>query len=493
MCKPSGKRKRQHPLWIIFEMGMSIREVIFPVLIFFIFNARNEALWVKLGSIALILYIIYRIVAIIFQWKNHTYLFTDNNIEVVEGRFVVNKRYIALNRIQSYQQHTSFFHRLFKLTSLTILTGSSADNATIKLPMISIVEAEKIKELLKEYELRKQATAVSIDKKERSLPDNRKKHYRISFKEIIIISLTSLYFLAIFPILLSIYFKIDEIFSLDSFTNKAFAFLTQSWITIAIITIIAIGLAVISGIIITYLRYGNYEVFSDERQIYISKGVLNKTNYTIPRDKINGVTIERSFTRRFFRIVSVRFVTLGDLFDEVELETDVLFPFINDKKVKKLLPEIIPQFNIQEEMKSLPKKSLFVNLIQPSYLLVIVTFLVFFFWPEYWFIPLVLFVLIVLIRIVKTYQTKYIQMDQFIQFQTGAFSTELFNTRREKIDEIEIEQSWIEQKLQLATVTITSRAKPIYVSRIEHIPQQSAFGYYHWYKEEAQKIENERQ
>src|SRR5690625_3177468 len=326
-------RKRQHPLWILYEFCLSIREVIFPIFIVFFFNYQNNALWVKLGSFGLIIYVGYRLLTIIFQWKNHTYLFTDQNIEVFEGRFIATKRYVALNRVQSYQQHTSFFHRLFKLTSLTILTGTSSDNATVKLAMISSDEAERIKALLKEYDL--ETTMFTLENEQ---PNQTKKHYQISFQEILLISFTSLYFLAIFPLLLSFYFKIDDIFSLDSFTSKVYTFLTESWAVSGLIALVVILIAIISGIIITYLRFGNYEVTSDHKNIYISKGIVTKTNYTIPKGKINGILIEKAFTRRPFRIVRVKFVRMGELFDEMELETDILFPFINEKRAKKLLP-----------------------------------------------------------------------------------------------------------------------------------------------------------
>ncbi|MEI3614058.1 PH domain-containing protein [Pseudogracilibacillus sp. SO30301A] len=473
---------RQHPLWILYQIGLSVKEVIIPVLIFFVFNIRNEALWVKLGSIALILYIIFRIVTIIFQWKNHTYLFTDKHVEVREGRFVSNKRYIALNRIQSHQQQTSIFHRLFGLTSLSLITGTSSDNAVIKFEMISSKEAERIKRIIQE---KKQNTPEEIELNETPAKDKRKLHYKISFREIFLIALTSIYVIAIFPVLVSIYLKIDEIFKLETVALQVFSFLTDSWMLITITLLFLIVFAIGSGVIITYLRFGNYQVSSDHEQIYISRGIFNKTFYTIPREKINGLLIEKTIPRRFFNVVKVKVVSLGDLFDESEMETDTLFPFIGESKLKELLPEILPSFKLQEEMNPLPKQALFVNLIQPSYLLVIVTFFIFFFWPEFWFVPVIYAFSLIFYRIAKTYLTKYAQTEKWIQLQTGVLVTETFLTKREKVDELEVNQSWIEQQLRLATISITSRAKPIHISTLEHLPVETAIEYYLWFKQEA--------
>src|SRR5690606_36851908 len=147
---------------------------------------------------------------------------------------------------------------------------------------------------------------------------------------------------------------------------------------------------------------GKYIVSSDHHNIYISKGILNTTNYTIPRNKINGLVIKKTFPRRLFHIVRVELVSLGDSLSEENVDTDTLFPFISEKRLKNLLNEVIPEYRIAENLHSLPKEAYFVNLIQPSYSLVIVTFFVFFFWPEYWFIPLAFFLWLVFYRILKT-------------------------------------------------------------------------------------------
>lgn len=482
--KMANKRKRQHPLWIILKIGSSIREVIIPIIYFFIINLKSDSSFVKYGSIALIIYMVYRIITILLEWKNNTYLFTEKNLELIEGRLVSKKRYISLSRIQSVQQHTSFLHRLFKLTSLNITTGTTGDNATVKLEMITVNEANDIQNELNKRKLKENEEV--IEEKLSSLSEIQQpvEHYKMTLTEIIIISVTSLYFLASIPIIMSIYFKVEDIFSLDQYTGQLFAILKGSWILIG--TIIAIGLLVLTciGIVVTYIRYGNYTVSSDHERIFITRGVFTKTSFSIPKDKVNGITINKGFIRRLFNIVEVELVIVGDLLDETELKTNILFPFISERRAKRLLPQILPTFKMNEEMKPLPSQSLFVILIRPSYLLVIVTVLVFFFWPEYWFVPLALVILIIFSRILEFKRSKYKVDDNYIQMETGSFSTTLFITKREKIDKFAINESWIEQKLGLATLSITTRGQPIYNAKMSHIPVKESYFYYDWYIKE---------
>src|SRR5690625_3571633 len=192
-----NERKRQHPLWIILKIGLSIREVIIPIIYFFIINLGSKSNFVKYGSIALIVYIIIRIITILLEWRNNTYLFTDHKLELNEGRLISKKRYITLNRVQSVQQHTSFLHRLFNLTSLNISTGTTGDNATVQLEMITLEEAEKITNQLNEKIQQKEYKETEVRKhNEQTLTT----HYKMSLNEIILISITSLYFLAAIPI-----------------------------------------------------------------------------------------------------------------------------------------------------------------------------------------------------------------------------------------------------------------------------------------------------
>src|SRR5699024_608399 len=100
---------------------------------------------------------------------------------------------------------------------------------------------------------------------------------------------------------------------------------------------------------------------------------------------INGIIIKKPFFRRLFGIVEVQIITLGDLFDNEETQTDVLFPFINLTLASRLIEEILPDYKIKKSMNQLPKKSMLLTLIKPSYFFLILVVLTYYFYPEFWF------------------------------------------------------------------------------------------------------------
>src|SRR5690625_5755451 len=93
--------------------------------------------------------------------------------------FRSKKRYITLNKIQSIQEDKTLLHRMFGLTSLTIVTGTTGDNASVKLDALIPEDAEELNELLK-----REVETNIVNDNEHTLKEDQKTthHYSMSFK-----------------------------------------------------------------------------------------------------------------------------------------------------------------------------------------------------------------------------------------------------------------------------------------------------------------------
>ncbi len=469
--------KRQHPLWMFTRFIQVITQSILPFFFVIIVSPmHHEFPWIKYAVLLFVAFFFFRLFVIYFEWKNYTYLVTDTNLIINDGRLVSKKRYIPLNRIQSVQQTTPFIQKLIDLTTLNIVTGTSGENASIKISMLSLKEAELLQKQLERYINQETHSRPSENKQ-----DNRTLRYQMSFMEIFLFSITSLYFLAFIPIFFSLYTRVDNLINLETVTVSLYETFKRSLLLVFVLLFLAFFISFIIGLIITYLKYGNYTVSTDNKRIYIKRGVLSTSHFTIPKEKVNGILIKKSFFRRLFGICEVQLVTLGDVFEEEDSTTDILFPFINKKRAQRLISDVLPDYKIQTEMKGLPAQALFLNLISPSYLLVILTVLIFYFWPEFWFVPLIYLGFLMIQRIIKHYNSKYYYDESFIQIQTGSFSNELFVTKRSSIDEISFKQSWLEKALNVRSLLTFTRAKPLHLSAINHLPKHIADDLYTWY------------
>lgn len=479
------KPKRQEPLWMIILFVNRLKPFIIPLVFIFIVNFNSlQSMIIYAGSF-LILFVVINAVVSIFEWRNFTYLVANNNIEISDGRFIAKKRYITLNKIQSVQEDRTLLHRMFGLTSLTITTGTSGDNASVKLDALLPEDAEELKTLLKS-EVQSNALEAEYESESDQQP---KHHYSMSFKEILLISITSLYFLAFIPLAISGYFRLNNLFNIDDYTDTFVNLIKTSYLLIVLLIFGAFFISSLIGFIVTFLNYGKYEVTSNEERIYITKGILSTSHFSIPKDRINGIIIKKPLFRRLFGIVEVQIITLGDLFENEESQTDILFPFINLNLATNLINEILPDYTIEKNMNQLPIKSLFLTLIKPSYLFVIITALIFYFYPEYWFIPVIYLLFLFIQRVLEHYNSKYLISEKFIQMQVGSFSSELSILKKDNVDALALNESWLQRRFNLMTLKAMTRAKPIHTSFIIHLPKKTAINTYSWYAKSLHKDE----
>src|SRR5699024_12651245 len=84
-------------------------------------------------------------------------------------------------------------------------------------------------------------------------------------------------------------------------------------------------------------------------------------------------------------------------------------------------------------------------------------------------------------RIIEHFNSKYLISDEFIQMQTGSFSSELSILKKRNIDALALNESWIERKFDVATLRAMTRAKHVHTGKIIHLPKTIAINTYDRY------------
>lgn len=80
----------------------------------------------------------------------------------------------------------------------------------------------------------------------------------------------------------------------------------------------------------TYIKYGNYRIYSDDDRIYISRGVLDEVSFSISKEKVQAVEITQTLMKRILRIAEVKLTSAGQTGGgggDSSMETSSLFPF----------------------------------------------------------------------------------------------------------------------------------------------------------------------
>ncbi|AZB41948.1 hypothetical protein CEF21_06380 [Bacillus sp. FJAT-42376] len=467
-------QKRFHPAWLLAEFVSFFKNTWFIIVFLYVVKADQHTGWIMWGKYLFAAAAAGTLLYTVLKWLTHTYEMTDSSIVLREGVFVKSQRNVPFDRIQNTHTAANFLHRMLGMTSLTLETGTNEGESPATFSMITQQESAAILELVQNQK--------QHGDPERTAAPGKKIYFQSSRKDNIKAACTSLSFFALFPILLGLYTQIDDVFSLDESTRQAAGyFKNHLWLLVPLV-IGALVLSILVGYVQTAMKYGKYEIAADADRIYISKGMLSSSAFSIQKNRVQAIMIQQSLLKRVFGMAEIKLISAGSTGSE-ELETNSLYPFMAKREAYELLKQLLPAYQIEEEMSRLPKKVLLLRLIRPYYGTAAVGILLAIFKNEWLWITGVVFLIAILSRILNYAFTSYLRKGTFIQIRKGGFVNETFLTRRERIQQIEVSHSWLQRKFNTGTLQFTNRSKPVQVSTLEDLPREEVSEFYGWYKE----------
>ncbi|MFE4812044.1 PH domain-containing protein [Peribacillus simplex] len=478
--------KRLNPFKIPFEFWKLLKGNAFFIIMLYVLNFGSEKTYMKVLQIGFLVYLIWKVISIILKWYTYKYQIKEGTIYITSGLISKSYRTVPLHKVQNVQQRTTLFHKIFSLTSLTFETGMTGDQGTVPFEVISRREAERIEG---EYASKQEIPVIEVDIPEEQIaePTHEKTiHFTPTKQDVLKASFTSLSFLALIPILATLYNTLDDFTNLEN-AEGFLAKLLDTWWIIAIVLAGLICVAVAFGIVSTFVKYGKYEISSDHECIYIKKGVLDESAFSIQKEKVQAVEITQSIIKRLLGLAEVKLVSAGNTGDE-ELETNTLYPFLSIERAYGMVEEILPAYKVERSMKPLSKQAFKIRMLRPSFFWILTTLAIYYFKPSLWYISLILLVLIYSLRIMDYKNSRYLLNDEFIQFKSGSLETSLFITKRSKVIQIGVERSKLQKLFGLATIETINRSKPVHHTKLQDVSVEYADEFYTWYMGRTKNI-----
>ncbi|MBO1513576.1 PH domain-containing protein [Metabacillus bambusae] len=487
------KLKRYHPLLMLFDLSKLVKSSIFFAVFLFVIKAGYKSNFITYGRIIFIFAVGITLISIILKWFTHKYELDDQSFHLYKGIFRKSERTIPFSKIQNVKRHASLFHRIFNVTSISFETGMTGEVATVKFEVISLIEADRM-EAHSTSAVRDELATIPTNPK-----PNRTIHFKPTRKEILEASFTSLSFLFLIPLIGSFYFKMNEIFHVEEEAEGILSKLLSSWWMVTILIIVVVFTSAMFGIARTFFKYGKYEISSDQDRIYITKGVIEETAFSISKEKVQAIEIKQSIMKRLLGLAEVKLTSAGSLSSGEELlEINSLYPFLPIKRAYGIISEILPAYEVTEKMNRLPRTSLWVRMFKPSWLGLVVSGVLFYFKPTvlsveqaWWILSVGLFIIIYVLRLLDFLNTLYILNENFIQIKKGSWTTSLFISKRDKVIEVKVSRNIFQKLLGLATIGTINRAKPIQHAGVDDVPLVLADSFYKWYMGRRNEIEIE--
>ncbi len=240
--------------------------------------------------------------------------------EVNDGHLIVRKGFLSksvqevpLSSITSVDVSAKVFYRIFGAKKLTVDNGGNIASSESKISMIFCEsKADRLYEILTSH--RKDEIIAENREEDIRIPDDENMssvlHHRSPASELLIMGLLKSkgsMFLKLVAVGLAIYGALNTYLSwavdTEGLAEKASGLYFDLGLgigsSIIILTAIFFILSAAVGAVSSLVKYYNFTVKEDDKNLKISYGLLNKKDYVLPKDKISGFNFEQSLFMRF--------------------------------------------------------------------------------------------------------------------------------------------------------------------------------------------------
>lgn len=316
-----------------------------------IFKKLNEFnIGIKFNFLLLAILLLFLTVVIVYNyilWKATSFKVNNKTIEIYNNIFVKDKREFMLKNIANIGISQNIFERIFKLYRIRSYTN--AKNKMFCDFEIILKKADYLS-LLNKFKIN-------------ALPSINAKRIKFNFIDILRSSILSIPISSIIIIVNFILLIYNMISSKTIIKETLYDFLGL------IITLLGFVFPVIYSILKNVIKYIYYQIERHDENIILNFGLFTRKTYIIPIDKIKGIIIDVSLLSKIFRCYKINIINsgIGDNKNEIYM----LFPISSKKLCQKILNEILPEYDINNNYKMQPRETFVILISQILVLLLI--------------------------------------------------------------------------------------------------------------------------
>lgn len=444
--KMMSKPQRLHPAAIIFNFIRILKEGIYAIIIGFI-TFRGLSFVYFISALAAVLILLISISILI--WYRFTYQIEADELRIQYGIFVKKRRFISKHRIQSIDLTAGVIHRIFKLVKVEIDTASGS-GAEASLKAVTLTEGERVRSELKKT--RVEEVESGVEAKQPPRPS-----FTVSFKRLFLAGSTSG---SVGIILAFFFFGFSQ---LEQFIPESYYENTLTWIIgLSLTLIIGLGIIVLVllwlfGIAGTMIKYGHFMITKNEDELFITRGLLEKKQSTIPLGRIQAVGIQESIIRQPLGYVTVFAEVAGGMAGKGEDFSTMLHPMLKKTEVQAFLNEMLPEYAVgpDEISVKLPGRAQKYYMIRALLPIVLPLIAVLYFIPRFFWIPVIVMVLCGLLGYLRYRAGGYHIAGNCLIIRYRTFNKITMIMYHKRVQAFESMQHFIHRRERLATVKLS--------------------------------------
>ncbi|WP_217587370.1 PH domain-containing protein [Lentibacillus saliphilus] len=453
MCEP----KRLHPVTVIFNMIRFVKEAALGLLGIGVIAIKDGAFFYI--GIAVVVLITIIIVSSLLAWYRFTYEVSEDELRVKYGVFIRKKRYISKNRIQSIDLTQSVIHRIFGLVSVEIETAGSGSDKEASLKAVTYADGVNIRNQLKYGATTDTGDADAMSESEPVLTEDTPHVLhaeKVTFRQLFIAGTTS-GSLGVLLALGGIAFSELEQFIPEHVYDEAWGWIVAQSIAIIVALVGLIFFVLwLLGIAGTMIKYGNFTISRHADDLFITRGLLEKKQITIPLKRIQAIGFKQSLLRQPFGYGTVYAEIAGGSLDDNREFSTILFPIMKKKHVNRFLKNVLPETAVMPETyNSVPARS------RKFYVIRMILFPLALFVPvliyarSFWWVPGLLLVGACILGFKRHRDAGVQRENKWLHIRTRGFALNHVVMHHKRIQAFEKRQHLIQKHQALATMEVS--------------------------------------
>ena len=492
----SNKRYQLHWVTAVISVLKTLKDMIVPIVLLVFVNGVNDTGKWYLDYLTFLIFgflIITFFVTGIIKWKRYVYWFEDDELRIEYGLFVKKKRYIPFDRIQSLDYTEGILHRPFNLVKVNVETagGSASLKAEAELTAITKEAADMIEKEIAEAKKRKveldEGMEVSneVEVEEELLT---KSIFNMSSKSLLVLATTSGGIGLILSGVIVFLLQFIDVLPIEAIYKEVSIFIKSGMFIIAILAILS--LLVVWGISVgmTFLAYYGFNVQVIDKDIVITRGLIEKKRVTVPLNRVQSVRVVENPFRQLFGYASVIIDNAGGGIAGEGAKIN-LFPLVKKTAVVTPLKELFPELVLEQPTIKLPKRSkrfyyrIYCYFVTP--ILVAASYYLF----PFGMLSFLVIPVIILWGLWRHRSAAYDIAGNQLTMRFRGISVQTVYVMKKRIQSMKIKQNYFHRKNRVATFSAAIKSGALaFDAQVKHMEEQDAERILEWYEPKTASV-----
>ncbi len=475
----SPQRQSPAALFIILVKTVGLFAKIFwPALLVFLFrsagksgehsNKGDKYIYILLAFSAITL------IATVIKYFFHRFYISEGSFIVKSGWLNKKITSIPLQNITAVHLEQHILHRILNVAKVS-LDSAGSDKVEVSIDALSLSKANELKQfLLQNSKQSNKDEAINVeDIHQHTATINQSK---LSFKELLVLSLTANHIEAFFILLalsVNVWDDLRKVFKLnESQWIDEHATLLKNSVALAagLIFLVAI-VSVVYSFFRTVLRFFDFTITTESNGWKMAYGLTNHQQIFLPFSKVQIMQWRSNFVRRKFNIGIVHFMSTG--YSELKKKQKIHIPVVSVGQIENLAVKYQQTAIFKPESGHRIDRSYWIRgLIYAGIILGLIPGIAVFFWIKS--LAIVWMIVVAYIVVHRTYFYRYYRWqtnDEGLQMYSGVWGRKFTLLKWSKIQQIHLTQNLFQKSRKVATLHFLTAGGEV---ELPYIPLQIA-------------------